>query len=479
MLRSRIREECFLKETERQKADLLRLFESGDFSDLTVVASGRRFPIHSTIVKARLGPAFAHSSSPLSNVLTLRDVDAADVEQTLRSIYSSDSIFNESVLNELARVSLSEAEFDKLLRPIKVIGTLQECLSHLFETKDFSDISLHVEKDKIQAHRVVLACRCAYFGAMLGGSWTESLSKEITLKGVVYSCVESALRFMYCCRVDWSSHGKITDLLVMADMYGLVGMKEGLCVYITQVYCCHFHKPCKNCTEKVPQCLRLAEDFQIGELKKRCVSWLGCHYDRVWCTRAFASLSADLHSLVLSAKTTSLTCKNVISVMRGCDRLTGAMSSSCKWAEPVLELNQKLMNSCVRFVSCNIHHIIQSTAFYDLFQGIGSSHGLVSLIFEQLLVDLSEENSCLILRYSSELLSSSFADDIQTLVIDFHQTCKKFVLSHLARIRPSARWETLPKQLRDDLETDLAAAFVDFRDGNKSKRQVAINSKKK
>ena len=39
-----------------------------------------------------------------------------------RSIYSSDSIFNESVLNELARVSLSEAEFDKLSRPIKVVN---------------------------------------------------------------------------------------------------------------------------------------------------------------------------------------------------------------------------------------------------------------------------------------------------------------------------------------------------------------------
>lgn len=54
----------------------------------------------------------------------------------------------------------------------------------------------------------------------------------------------------------------------------------------------------------------------LCEVRSRCnlvlhvipslLSWLGCHYDRVWCTRAFASLSADLHSLVLAAKTTSL-----------------------------------------------------------------------------------------------------------------------------------------------------------------------------
>ena len=64
-----------------------------------------------------------------------------------------------------------------------------------------SDIELQCEGDTIRAHRSILAARCRFFEAMLGGSFAESGQQTVKIDSMSAETLKHVLVYLYTGRV--------------------------------------------------------------------------------------------------------------------------------------------------------------------------------------------------------------------------------------------------------------------------------------
>lgn len=75
-------------------------------------------------------------------------------------------------------------ESDRLhdLEPKRIANKLSTDLLRMFLEEIGPDVTIEVESHKFKAHKCILASRCQYFAALLGGNWLEKNGNIIYLQ---------------------------------------------------------------------------------------------------------------------------------------------------------------------------------------------------------------------------------------------------------------------------------------------------------
>lgn len=75
-------------------------------------------------------------------------------------------------------------------------------LLRLFDAQLYTDVSFVLGKQKVHAHRIVLASQSEYFECLLYGPMKEGRSSEITLEETPVEAFRELLKFAYSGRIS-------------------------------------------------------------------------------------------------------------------------------------------------------------------------------------------------------------------------------------------------------------------------------------
>ncbi|KAI8491626.1 hypothetical protein Bbelb_308260 [Branchiostoma belcheri] len=241
------------------------------------------------------------------------------------------------------------------------------------------------------------------------------------------------LYFIYGGTIDLPNNVTPSEVVPLADMYGLEGLKDVAALVLKHNSCHLFHKPCTGCLTAVPDCLALAHTFgmeglytgclklsQVSTHNTGCLKWISKHFAKVWPTQTFANLPTQLMHKCFSAIQETLTNENAVAMAIESDKLQSTIPS-VKWAEPVRELSVQLRDACVGFMvqnfgyvvgngtfctllrlrdTCvgfmvqNFGYVVGNGTFCTLLRGMGWKGQFVSQVFSALVDSLTPDNCC-------------------------------------------------------------------------------------
>ena len=90
----------------------------------------------------------------------------------------------------------------------------------LLKDSRFSDIKIVVGTQTFSAHKCILAAQSHYFAAMFESNMKEVKEDEVHITDISANIMEEILRFIYTGKIS-VEQTRMTDLLIVADMYGL------------------------------------------------------------------------------------------------------------------------------------------------------------------------------------------------------------------------------------------------------------------
>ena len=90
----------------------------------------------------------------------------------------------------------------------------------LLKDSRFSDIKIVVGTQTFSAHKCILAAQSHYFAAMFESNMKEVKEGEVHITDISANIMEEILRFIYTGKIS-VEQTRMTDLLIVADMYGL------------------------------------------------------------------------------------------------------------------------------------------------------------------------------------------------------------------------------------------------------------------
>lgn len=175
------------------------------------------------------------------------------------------------------------------------ITSLKEGIAHIYETKEFSDVTFLVHGDSFQAHKLLLAARSSTFAGIL---LKPSNHNEIIVdeKTVTKTGFKILLRFIYLDMIGTSDKQAIIEAYLAAQYYGQKALKT-------------------KCEEEMnswiintDEVLKLLDDgSSVPVLKDRCIQFIRNHAQEVLSSLSFES--ATFKSLCIILENGSL--KNV------------------------------------------------------------------------------------------------------------------------------------------------------------------------
>ncbi|XP_017489219.1 PREDICTED: LOW QUALITY PROTEIN: serine-rich adhesin for platelets-like, partial [Rhagoletis zephyria] len=195
---------------------------------------------------------------------------------------------------------------------------LGEDLLKMFLQEIATDMIVEVHGRRIKAHKCILRSRCQYFAAMLAGSGAQSV---VSLQGYSYSAVHFALCHIYSGASHPPDGISLMELAALADLLGLEGLKEVTAHALKTNYCHNFHKPCSGCIDGILQVLPVALTHSLDDLYRKCLRWTCRHYMKVWPTRQFAQLPADILGRCRQQIVAYMTSESVLDTVLDCDNL--------------------------------------------------------------------------------------------------------------------------------------------------------------
>lgn len=227
-----------------------------------------------------LSRLFPNFSKEFSNSLPIDII--CDQMDYIQTDISGDS----SLASSISRSGMDESSIS--CRQPRRLG---EDLLKMFLQEIATDMIVEVHGRRIKAHKCILRSRCQYFAAMLAGSSAQSV---VSLQGYSYSAVHFALCHIYSGASHPPDGISLMELAALADLLGLEGLKEVTAHALKTNYCHNFHKPCSGCIDGILQVLPVALTHSLDDLYRKCLRWTCRHYMKVWPTRQFAQLPADI-----------------------------------------------------------------------------------------------------------------------------------------------------------------------------------------
>lgn len=109
-------------------------------------------------------------------------------------------------------------------------------LSNLWEDKNCSDVTFKFANKTIEAHTLILASASPVLAAMFQHDFQENRERVVEIQDIAPNVFESLLRYIYTGIVDFKS-GDEEELMVVADKYGIVSLKEESAQVLSHAVC--------------------------------------------------------------------------------------------------------------------------------------------------------------------------------------------------------------------------------------------------
>uniref|UniRef100_A0A8D1FRB4 BTB domain-containing protein n=1 Tax=Sus scrofa TaxID=9823 RepID=A0A8D1FRB4_PIG len=305
---------------EQLSQDLLRLLREEVHTDVTFCIGCALFKAHKAVLLARVPDFYFHTVGQTNNLtnhdpVAVENFEASEFGTFLQIVYSSNrniKNYEEETLRKTIvesgvpprkcdfsvgkcerspdhsllkheipeDISSNEDSFISTdIYDLEPASELGEDFLKLYQKRCCPDIDIYVDGKRFKAHRAILSARSSYFAAMLSGCWAESSQEYITLQG---------------------------QILNMADMYGLEGLKEVAIYILRRDYCNFFQKPVPRRLASVLECLIIAHSVGVESLFADCMKWIVKHFARFWSERSFANVPPEIQKKCLNMLIQSL-----------------------------------------------------------------------------------------------------------------------------------------------------------------------------
>ncbi|XP_050632381.1 BTB/POZ domain-containing protein 8 isoform X2 [Macaca thibetana thibetana] len=507
--------------SEQLSQDLLRLLREEFHTDVTFSVGCTLFKAHKAVLLARVPDFYFHTLGQTSNSLTnqepvaVENVEALEFRTFLQIIYSSNrniKNYEEEILRKkIVETGISQKQLDISfpqcknssdfslqkheipedisdrdddfisndnydLEPASELG---EDLLKLYVKPCCPDIDIFVDGKRFKAHRAILSARSSYFAAMLSGCWAESSQEYVTLQGISHVELNVMMHFIYGGTLDIPDKTNVGQILNMADMYGLEGLKEVAIYILRRDYCNFFQKPVPRTLTSVLECLIIAHSVGVESLFADCMKWIVKHFARFWSERSFANIPPEIQKSCLNMLIQSLNDKNAAFLLMESDRLIISLPR-VKWTEVALTMASQLQEKCIAFIVENFSKIIQSENFALLLQSqaMSSTADLLDTIFKAIEENITTENSCSLLMALDTLLNSDstkemgFTCKIQAL----RDKLWIFLVQSFYAVRHTESWKLMST---DDQQKIQAAAFDKGDDRRLGKKPIFSSSQQR
>ncbi|XP_043941597.1 BTB/POZ domain-containing protein 8 isoform X2 [Protopterus annectens] len=343
----------------------------------------------------------------------------------------------------------------------------------------YPDVNICIEGRVFPVHRAILCGRSRYFAAMLSGSWAESSQENIHLQGLSHVEVDVMMNFIYGATLDIPSEADVGQVLSLADMYGLEGLRDVAVYVLKRDYCKFFCKPVAGMQQSVLDCLVIAHKIGEESLYIPCMRWISTHFVKCLSERSFAGLPSDLQRACLNALTQSLNRKNAAVFLMDCDHLIGSLPG-VKWAEKSLAFASELQQECISYIVAHFSDTIETVGFHHLLQAqaMSSTPYLLERLIAAIEKSLTTENCCSyfigLTTLKRKVLSENlgFTCEIQAL----HDKLWLFLVQSFYAVRHTEGWKLMNP---DDREKIQAAALDKGDDRRLSKKPVFSSSQNK
>ncbi|XP_038179192.1 BTB/POZ domain-containing protein 8 isoform X2 [Arvicola amphibius] len=314
---------------------------------------------------------------------------------------------------------------------------------------------------------------------MLSGCWAESSQECVTLQGITQGEMNVMMYFIYGGTLDFPDKTNVGQILNVADMYGLEGLREVAIYVLRRDYCNFFQKPVPRTLASILECLIIAHSVGVESLFADCMNWIIDHFARFWSERSFANVPPEIQKTCLNMLIQSLNPRNAAFLLMESDRLIMGLPR-VKWTEAALTMASRLQEECVAFIVENFSSIIKSENFTLLLQSqaMSSTAHLLDKIFKAIEDNITTENSCSLLMTLDTLLNSE-----STKEMGF--TCKvqavrdklwAFLVQSFYAVRHTEGWQ---RMRIDDQQKIQAAAFDKGDDRRLGRRPVLTSSQQR
>ena len=166
-------------------------------------------------------------------------------------------------------------------------------ISLLYLDDKYSDITVKVQGQIFQAHRMILAARSEYFHALLYGGLKESNSNEISLSPETpVEAFRQTLQYIYTGKVSLANQNdnQILELLSLVSKYGFSELQEDLINYVKE-----FVLDVQNAIK----IYRYADLHSLENLKDKCLSSMNISYEEMSKYPEIKEMTAKcLHSIL-------------------------------------------------------------------------------------------------------------------------------------------------------------------------------------
>ncbi|XP_053623957.1 uncharacterized protein LOC128682927 isoform X2 [Plodia interpunctella] len=237
---------------------------------------------------------------------------------------------------------------------------LGQDLLRMFLEEIAPDVIVEVSGRRIKAHKCILSSRCQYFAGILSGGWVESAGNVIPLPPFAYNVVHFAMCHIYSGTSSIPESVSIVELATLADMLGLEGLKEAIMFALKSKYCHHFHRPCHVCVAGVLECFPLSSLCGLDDLYHKCLRWITKYFPKVWPTRAFAALPADLLERCFQQHVINMTVENVADTVFGCGLAMMTLQMNIRGVDNVDALVRRLITAAAQFAAPRLEPVLRA-----------------------------------------------------------------------------------------------------------------------
>ncbi|XP_055950839.1 speckle-type POZ protein-like [Argiope bruennichi] len=192
---------------------------------------------------------------------------------------------------ENARPLMKESEdlsitFKEKNEPVSAT-VLQADLKCILDTGTLFDVSLQIDTEFIQAHKIILSARSPVFKAMFMKDMKENISNVVVIEDLDVDTLRKLLLYMYTDTIFDDHWENIKKLYFAADKYEIPSLKKK-CVYILKT----------NLTvSNVCEAVCLADLHQDGDLKTATLDFISEHDFAVFASEAWKELENNNSSL--------------------------------------------------------------------------------------------------------------------------------------------------------------------------------------
>lgn len=277
----------------------------------------------------------------------------------------------------------------------------------LAQTVDTDRIDESDDDDELtlfSTHRMILASRSEYFASMLLSSYADAGSQVLRLPSPPFTpaSLHFTLGFLYTGTLFFSN--RTFDLatafaLWRAGAYLQIATLQALVTALIDREFCHAFAcapPCRKCLKRVPRALAFAASPDVGEpalLEPAIAAVSGPHFGMYW-AKEVGNLDPLLQDRIVDAISARMADdpRLVVSVLRQLSIVGQRIDTerSSRWVESIRLMAETVENRLMPLLHTHFERIVQSCAWSDLLDGVGSLGDVLEKSLVMLVDGLSE-----------------------------------------------------------------------------------------